>query len=158
MRSERTLALQVFCAAGLVLLCACAASAPQKDTKNSLLGGPCQYQDVSGTALITFVGPAPAGEYNCPNQAQKVLFSFYPADADAAESYLFPGWADEGNSLSVGGGANPPASWVLSQGLEIGVHIPAIRREIVSGTCTPVLFFFPGLDMESALEKCWQKN
>ncbi len=123
-----------------------------------MAGGPCQYQKVIGFARITFVGTAGSQEYNCPNQAQKVLFSFYPDNEGAVKNYLFPGWADEGNSLSVAGGANPPAAWVASQGLEPGVQIPCIRAEIVSGTCTPVVFSFPGLDMESAIEECWRQH
>ncbi|MDI6795816.1 MAG: hypothetical protein QMD09_02675 [Desulfatibacillaceae bacterium] len=158
MLTNTAFALRICLAASLLLFLACSSPAVLQESKGNMAGGPCQYQEIIGHALITSVGPAEPQEYNCPNQAQKVLFSFYPDNEGAAAKYLFPGWADEGNSLSVAGGANPPAAWVLRQGIEPGVKIPAIRAEIVSGTCTPVVFSFPGLDMESALEECWKQN
>ena len=120
-----------------------------------VVGGACEYEDIAGTATIISVTEAPAEEYNCENNPVKVVFDFRPSYLLARLLYMFPDFADEGNTLTIAGGANPPASWVEAQGIVPGAKLAAVRREIVSGTCTPVIYSFPDIDMDAAVEACY---
>jgi hypothetical protein len=136
----------LLCAA-LILLAACG-----DDSRGTPLdGGNCEYVDHLGTATIVSTDPAPAGGNNCLN-AVEVVFDFAP---NGTSGYIFPQWPDEGNLLTVGDGKNPPATWVAEKGLTPGSEHDAVRREIVIGTCTPVLFEFPDLDLTGWEEDCF---
>lgn len=116
------------------------------------VGGPCEYSDIHGKAVITDVGGVDADEANCGNDPRAVLFDFTPDNPRAR--YQFPNWADKGQRLTVAGGKNPPAAWLRSQGLKPGAVFPCVRREIRKGTCTPVIYHFPDIDQNAAAGAC----
>ena len=148
-----------FLAAALMLFSPCSSSVmadiAEPLPEPEVVGGACEYEDVAGIATIISVTEAPAEEYNCENNPVKVVFDFRPSYLLARLLYMFPDMSDEGNALTIAGGANPAADWVAAQGLVVGSKHTCIRREIVSGTCTPVIFEFPNLDMEAAVEACF---
>ena len=116
------------------------------------VGGPCAYEDTPGKAVITAVGGADPDEANCAREPRAVLFDFIPDKPRTR--WRFPNWGTSGQRLTVAGGMNPPASWLRSQKVRVGAELSCVRREIVKGTCTPVVYEFPDLDMAAAAEAC----
>ncbi len=119
-----------------------------------VIGGPCSYNEFSGTAIITSVSPAPPESYSC-NNGVVVEYDFIPDDPNAPNNYSFPNWSDSSRNLKVGGGLNPSASWALSQGLTVGSLHPCKRMEIYEGTCTPVIFELLDVDYISYVDDCF---
>jgi hypothetical protein len=113
------------------------------------VGGPCEYAEVSGTATIVSVSDASEGENNCANDPVVVVFDFVPDDP-GDEAHAATGW-----HLTIGGGANPPRAWVDAEGLTVGTEHPCMRSDILSGTCTPVLYTFTGVDYDAAIDACY---
>ena len=144
MRHRSTGAL--LCAA-LLLLVACG-----DDSRGTPLdGGNCEYVDHLGTITVVSTDPADPGGNNC-RDAVEVVFDFESA---GTAGYVFPEWPDEGNRITVGDGKNPPAPWVTEKGLVPGSVHAAIRREIVIGTCTPVLFELTDLELDGWEDDCF---
>jgi hypothetical protein len=120
------------------------------------IGGPCTYVDVPGMATIVSVEQAPSNEYNCAD-AVKVTFDFVPTDPAAIGHYRHPGWKDTGNHFTLGAGMNPPKTWALERGLTAGSEFACVRSESTSGACTPVVFLFPGINVEGWDKYCFEK-
>lgn len=112
-------------------------------------GGPCIYTDTPGVATIVSVTPAEPGDLNCWNDPVVVLFDYYPNPPAS------PALAAAGVALTIGEGLNPPLSWIEAEGLTVGTQHKCRRRDITSGTCTPLLFDFPGVDYAAGLKKCY---
>ena len=136
------------------LICACTASlllalGPCDATPD--VGGGCDYDHTPGVATIISVETAGADDFNCPNDPVVVVFDFVPDDpADAA-------LAKTGERLWIGDGKNPPRPWVEAEGLTVGSTHTCIRDDITAGTCTPLLFDFPNLDLQAASDACYDE-
>lgn len=124
--------------------------------RSVMVGGPCDYEDTPGKALVTAVGAPDPDEANCINQPRVVLFDFVPDKP--VKSWRFPNWGLKGQRLQVAGGFNPSAKWLRGQGIKVGTELTCIRREIVKGTCTPVVWDFPELAMSAAAADCQGKD
>jgi len=121
-----------------------------------IVGGKCTYNDIQGTATIDSVAEPDAGENNCKH-AVKIFFTFTPDDVDAPNDYRFSEWPDKDQAFFVGAGKNPPKVWTESAGLIQGSTHKCVRSEIISGTCTPVIFSFPEIEL-TGWEKEIEKN
>lgn len=121
--------------------------------QSQAVGGPCSYAKIPGVITITAIEPAPGDENNCKD-AVKVFFTFTPTDPAAGKKYAFPNWSDEKQVFTVGGGANPNRDWVKSKGMTVGAKFDASRNEILSGTCTPVIFEFTSIDVSDFTQNC----
>lgn len=117
-------------------------------------GGSCNYTEILGVAVITSIQEPDSGSYNCMNGV-KVLFDFTPGDPTAPQRYRFSEWPDTGQSLTVGAGANPAIEWVTSKNITAGNRYRCFRREITTGTCTPVLFEFKTIDFSDWADYCF---
>lgn len=133
-----------------LLLAACAATAGSCARSGPGPIGRCgAYVSTPGTARITAVEPAPAGEYSCTNDPVRVLFTFTPAaGAD-------PSLAATGVALTIGAGANPPRAWVQAQGLTVGSEHPAVRLDEHGGACTPLVWRVTDVDTDAGLRACY---
>ena len=135
-----------------------AASQPANPPANPpMVGGPCTYAEIRGTAKIISVKAAPSDGYNCGKNAVQVIFDFVPSDPSAVSSYRLPNWKDTGQHFTVGGGMNPPKAWVDEQGLVEGSQQECIRAEETKGTCTPVIFSFPKISKTGWEKYCAEK-
>ena len=140
-RCRRRPGLAVLSAASaLLVLAGCGADAPGRC-------GP--YTDTPGTARITSIANAPAGQYNCANDPVQVLFDFTPADPANASL------AASGVALTIGAGQNPPRSWVTASGITVGADLPVIRSDQPVGPCSPVSWTFTSLDEAAGLAACY---
>ena len=120
----------------------------------NVVGGRCEYNDIQGTATITAFAVPDASEDNCKN-AVKIIFTFIPDDASTPDDYRFSEWPDQDQAFTVGAGKNPPKTWAESKGLIQGSIHKCVRSEIINGTCTPVIFSFPEIDVTGWEEECF---
>lgn len=123
-------------------------------TKQRMPSGPCIYKEIPGRAAITWISVADATAYNCRDGVE-VHFTFEPDDPDAVKGYRFPEQADQEKRLTVGAGMNPSRDWVMHKGLAVGSTHRCIRREIIQGTCSPVVFAFPDIDFSDWQAFCF---
>lgn len=111
-------------------------------------GNECKYNEYEGKAIIISIGDAPSNENNCPNNPRKVMFAFVPLDSSVRKDYIFKNWSDTTN-MTINAGLNPSQQLLDSLGISIGAEFTCKRQEITQGTCTPVCFIFPGLNLNS---------
>ncbi len=115
------------------------------------VGGPCTYADHPGTATILAVVPAvpdknvPAPPY--PGMTVTYVFK-------AAASLPIQGIHEEGKTqtLTLINGWPPGKRFLEKYGIRPGAALPCVLRIIRSGTCTPLLFEFPGIDLADYFE------
>jgi len=110
-------------------------------------GGGCTYNKFEGYAVIKSISKAPADEYNCPNQPKKILFEFTPVNLSDRQKYKITNSSDSSRSLQINDGANPSLDWIKKNNIKVGKKYKCFRTEIVSGTCTPVIFTFTDLNL-----------
>jgi hypothetical protein len=143
----------------ILALCACvllsAVGGDHGTTAGKSLGGPCEYETIDGHATISEVKNAPADGYNCQD-AVEVIFTFMPDDPLAAAGYRFADYSDTDRRFTLGAGMNPPRQWAQRAGLVPGSRHRCIRREIVKGTCVPVTYFFPDIDIAGWEQACFK--
>ena len=130
----------------------------EMDTSRPLpvAGGPCDYVNIPGMAVVDEVKTAADWHNNCSN-AVEVIFHFVPDDPAARTRYLRPDWSDTEKHYVVGDGKNPPRNWAREVGLVVGSEHRVIRSEITRGTCTPVIFIFPDIDSTTSEDECFAR-
>jgi len=113
----------------------------------ALRGGPCGYADHPGTATILSVTALPRTSAEA-YQPHRILFTFQ-AEPMLADRLYAPGKVHE---MTLTGGAAPGKGFVEKYGITQGRKIPAVIHLIRSGTCTPVVFSFQGIDLSDHSE------
>ena len=114
------------------------------------------YSTVPGWATITALREPDAQAYNL-GDAVEIVFDFEPDDPAARDAYTMPTVGDRGHLLTVGAGANPPRSWAARMGFTPGSRHRCLRRELLQGVSTPVVFEFPDID-DAALATAYQEG
>ncbi len=142
---------------GLIIGCGSDSDNDSDEAEPPIAGGTCEYTSVSGVATIVSVEAAGSDETNCSNDPVKVTFSFVPDDATATQSYTITYISDDSIELQVSS-ANPPSEWVQAEGLTVGSEHPCVRKEITSGTCTPLIFELTDVDYEQGIEMCYEEG
>ena len=117
-------------------------------SSDNVTGGPCEYLEIPGTAKITAIKPAGAG-YNCPRNPVEVLFDFMPVDPKLSCRNA------QDRHFQIGAGMNPSMDFVEKRGLKVGQTLRCIRKEIVRGTCSPLGFDFPDVDLSDYGKFCF---
>ena len=123
-------------------------------TSGNKVGGPCTYTDIPGTAVIQALEVPLPSEAGCYDPV-RVVFDFIPGPGAGDKMGLLGELTAQ--RLTVGGGMNPSRIWADLKGLRPGKNIPCVRKEIDQGTCTPVVYTFPGLNMDDWEVHCWPK-
>jgi hypothetical protein len=114
------------------------------------VGGGCQYKVTSGTATIQSVGTPGSADYNCPNNAKKVVFDFTPDDGSAQSN------ADHNVAFTVGAGMNPPEACLQANGIAVGAKLTGVvRKDLQSGSCSPLAWSLALPNAQLCLDKCW---
>ena len=104
-----------------ILLCAAIGACNTDSTNsndNTVIGGPCDYEDTAGVATIVSVEPAATNGLNCGDDAVEIVFDFAPDDpaaADLAETGLF---------VAVSEGVNPDRA-VIPRNRALPIRGPA---------------------------------
>jgi hypothetical protein len=121
------------------------------DGRGRLVGGPCAYADHPGTATFLAVTPASPSDpaSGPPYPGLTVTYVFAPegplpplAAPQAGRVHRQPlpnGWA-------------PGPRFLDKYGIRPGLAVPCVLRVIQSGTCTPVILAFPGIDLSDYFE------
>ncbi len=142
----------ITCGSALVLAAACWLPACVQTSggggNSEFDGGDCTYAETPGVATIVSVEDAAAGGNNCANDPVRVVFDFTPDDPEASQP------SDTGVSIGVADGKNPPREWVTDEGFTVGSQHRCLREDITSGTCTPVIYFFPDNDFDAGAAAC----
>jgi hypothetical protein len=110
------------------------------------VGGPCAYADFPGTATIISTEPVPASPEDrsgAAYQPHAVLFTFMPS-GPPGEAAAFTGKA---HRLTLSGGADPGPRFLAKYGIRPGANFPCELHLIRSGTCSPVVYTFQGIDV-----------
>jgi len=142
----------------IILLISIITACAGKDARNYkpyLVGGLCEYKEIMGTAVISSIADANSDDLNCDNEPVEVLFNFMPDDLNAKDDYLFPNISDSNQKIKLGEGLNPSKDYMNIKGIIKGTSHKCIRKEIVKGTCTPVLYEFSQIDFSDYGEYCW---
>lgn len=116
-----------------------------------VVGGPCQYKAYPGRAAILLVrkqeGSAQVGTPAA--DAYEVKFSFTP-DEKIEEAWV----QVEGKEhlLLLANSTFPGPGFLKKYGIEAGKCFECYVKVITRGTCTPVLFDFPTIDLSDYSE------
>jgi hypothetical protein len=117
------------------------------------VGGPCRYDAFPGKAVILSVAPhqasASAAGASPPYPPLDVIYTFTPNAPIANEPLYRP---DATHTLTLVSGMPPGPRFVAKYGIAPGRAFPCQLRIIRQGTCTPVLFAFPDIDLTDYFE------
>lgn len=119
-------------------------------------GTGCRYLYSDGTIAITGIEAAPATVNRCERDPVVVRFTFEPDDpasrrcARDEQVPLEARWR-----FTIGDGKAPPRSCIDGAAITVGSRLRVRRRDIVSGSCTPVLFAFDSQLVSSCLAQCF---
>jgi hypothetical protein len=113
-----------------------------------VFGGSCEYKSYPGQTRIKTIQEVPR-----PDEAVKkyeVSFTFEPNE-EIAERFA----RTEGRTylLLLENGTYPDQHFLRKYGIERGQVFDCILKVITRGTCTPILFKFPGIDLGDYGEK-----
>ncbi|MBW2543982.1 MAG: hypothetical protein JRD43_00640 [Deltaproteobacteria bacterium] len=117
-----------------------------------VVGGPCEYKSYRGIATITSVreteeNQESRGGPSCQDYVVRFSFS---SDEKIEESY----GNVEGKeyALKLTNSWNPGAKFLKKYGIKSGRNFECYLKVITKGTCTPVLFDFPAIDLGDYFE------
>ncbi len=110
----------------------------------------CTYADTTGTVTIRTIQTPPSSEYNCPNNAKKVIFDFVPDDPNAVSAQ------DQNDQITIGAGMNPPESCLQPNGISVGAQLPAIRENELTGSCSPLVWKITLPNLQLCTDECWR--
>ena len=127
--------------------CACPKADAQPHGK-AVVGGPCEYRSYPGEARIVSIkkvvpeaNAQPAGP---SAKGYDVTFIFH-TDRIIEEPYVKV--QEKPHRLLLTNGSRPSARFLKKYGIEEGKTYPCRLQVITKGTCTPVLFDFPTIDL-----------
>jgi hypothetical protein len=113
-------------------------------------GGNCIYNRYRGRADILSIRPKMMPEGGAPSyETREVIFSFCP-DEQISESWV----QVEGKRylLTLANGWYPGPAFLNKYGIDIGRRLDCEMAVITSGTCTPIQFDFPTIDLADYFE------
>ncbi|EHJ46804.1 hypothetical protein DFW101_0787 [Solidesulfovibrio carbinoliphilus subsp. oakridgensis] len=143
------MAVAVRCLAILCSLAVCPVPIQAMAGAEGMVGGPCRYASFPGKGTIVSVGPVPPGDSGnfppTPYPPLAVTFTFTPNAPVAGEP-------DAPHAFTLANGMPPGPRYVERYGLAPGSVLPCELRRIRHGTCTPVLYVFPGIDAADYFE------
>ena len=116
-----------------------------------VVGGPCEYKQYKGKASITSIRKKEMPEnYAGPSyESYEVKFSFF-SEEEIKEAY----GKVKGREyiLMLTNSWYPGPKFLKKYGIKIGKSFECYLTVIVKGTCTPVLFDFPTIDLGDYFE------
>jgi hypothetical protein len=103
-------------------------------------GGQCEYAKYQGTATVTSITYLP------DQQRYKIMFSFVP------NQKIQHAWVNtEGREyvLTLTNGQHPGREFMEKYQINVGGRYRCILEAITKGTCTPMIFKFPGMRLDA---------
>ncbi len=117
------------------------------------VGGRCEYRDLPGTATITRVAKTAASSQQAGAagyEGLEIEFSF--ASSQPIEDAAVRRFAERPHQLRLINSWYPGPRFVQKYGLTQGRALKAVLQIITKGTCTPMLFWFPEVDLSDYFE------
>lgn len=113
----------------------------------------CEYVTTPGTATVTSITTPGPDANSCRNDPVVVRFSFEPDDPRRTRCLKEPATFEH---LSIADGKNPPRVCLEAAGISVGTKLRVVRKDIASGSCVPVFFFFDPTLLDGCIGRCWQ--
>jgi hypothetical protein len=133
------------------------AQVSQAPSGRTVIGGRCTYNDIAGQARIVRIEKTAASTRQASiaggpgYEGYKVEFQFTPAtpiaEAQVREFVARPHFLRLANSWY------PGPAYLKKYNIASGVVVPATLRVRISGSCTPMIFAFPSIDLTDYFEK-----
>ncbi|MHC1789200.1 hypothetical protein [Solidesulfovibrio sp.] len=140
----------------LALVCALAAwlfPAAVRAAPPAKVGGPCRYDVFAGTAAFITVAPwqpsSPTEGVPTPYPPLTVTYRFTPNAPVVGEPLYRP---DVLHTLTLVNSMPPGPRFTAKYGITPGKVVPCELHIIRQGTCTPVIYVFPGIDRTDYFE------
>lgn len=117
-----------------------------------IVGGPCEYKQYKGQATITSIRKKEMPEnYGGPSyESYEVKFSFSPEE-EIEEAH---GQVNQREYiLMLTNSWHPGPKFLEKYRIKVGKSFECYLKVIVRGTCTPVLFDFPTIDLGDYFER-----
>ena len=119
-------------------ICALPAWAGSISPGERRVGGPCEYKNYEGHAVVTSISPMPDSK-GTSDEKYAVKFHFYP-DEEIQEPFA----RTEGKEfLLMVKGSYPGSQFLKRHRIRVGKVLHGTFKVITKGTCTPTLFEFP---------------
>ena len=121
--------------------------AGERSPSNRIVGGPCEYREYTGKATVVSVRPRELRDRDPrPNYEQyEVRFIFHPDEAIRERH----GQVEGREFLLVQRNSRYPGpAFLRKYGIEEGTVLDGSVKVITKGTCTPVLFDFPLINLD----------
>jgi|GEM_PF-522020 len=111
-----------------------------------IVGGPCSYKSYPGTAEVISVEKVYASKEAATRAGSgyDVRFVYY---ADTAPEETYVRVKGKTHSLLLTNGTRPRSGFLKKYNIAAGNTLPCELAVIVKGTCTPILFKFPTVDL-----------
>ncbi len=110
-----------------------------------VVGGPCHYKSYPGTAEVVSVQKVAAlKDAQGSGSGYDVKFVFH---AETEPEEAFGQTKGKTHRLLLVNGTCPGSGFLKKYGIKAGKTFPCHLDVIVKGTCTPVLFSFPTIDL-----------
>jgi hypothetical protein len=118
--------------------------------KEPLAGGDCTYNRYPGEAEVVAIRSVTMPGDNAPSYpTREVWFEFHP-DGKIQESWVQID--DKQFLLTLSNGGYPGPTFLNKNGIDIGTRLVCELAVITKGTCSPILFEFPTLDLTDSTE------
>ncbi len=117
-----------------------------------VLGGPCEYKRYKGQATIVSIRPKESPEnYGRPaEEGYEVKFSFSPEEEITAAYGKVTG---REYTMMLKNSSYPGPRFLERYDIKTGKSFDCYLQVIIRGTCTPVLFDFPTIDLGNYFEQ-----
>jgi hypothetical protein len=135
-KRRMVLVLNWLCMFFLVVLISVSCAETKTKGIGRVVGGPCSYESYAGKAEVVSVKKTGDG-YN-------VMFVFR---SEKAPQETYARVEGKNHRLLLTNGSRPKFRFLKKYGIETGKVLPCNLDVIVKGTCTPVLFKFPTVDL-----------
>ena len=115
-----------------------------------VVGGPCEYRQYKGRAVIVSIREKEMHkDYGGPSVSYEIKFSFF-SEEEVDETY----GQVEGRKyiLMLTNSRYPGPEFLEKYAIEAGKSFECYLKVITRGTCTPVLFDFPTIDLGDCFE------
>lgn len=119
-------------------------AAMDEPVSKPVFGGQCEYKKYSGRAKIISIR-----KRGLPNESYEVKFSFHTDEIIKERHGQVEG---KEYLLLLDSSFYPGPKFLKKYGIEKGKHFDCYLKVITRGTCTPVLFDFPTIDLGDYFE------
>lgn len=134
---------------GVTIIClptSCCVAGQGAAVDGKVLGGPCEYQTYRGKAKIVSINAVQKhlGKNTTAHRRQEVRFVFLP-DEEIGQSWV----QVEGKAfiMYLTNGRLPDGHFLQKYGIEINRFFECRLKVISKGSCTPIIFDFPAVDL-----------